>query len=515
MARQFGIINLIAIWYTKIMAKKFNPEFNNLPLGKLADIALSEAKKLKASYADFRLERLQNQLIRIKDLDLEGVNDTVEIGYGVRVIYDGSWGFAASNDLAEANVRSIVKQAVTIAQQFRSLNQEPVELADEPIYTDEYISDYSINPFEVETSDKVEYLKAINKQVFDSKKVDHVDSFLNQVLENKFFASGAGSRIKQQRIRLYANFEALKIDKTTGVFETMRSNAVPTGQGWEYIKEYDFFKDAIEIPKLLSDKLKAPSVEPGKYDLVIEPSNLFLTIHESVGHATELDRVLGYEANFAGTSFATLDKLNKLQYGSKIMHITGDRVVKNGLSTIKYDDEGVKTGQWDLIRGGVLVGYQLNRQMAKRQEFGRSNGCAYADSFNHVPLQRMSNVSLQPNSVEKSTTDLIKKVQKGIYIVGDKSWSIDMQRFNFQFTGQQFWEIVNGKVVGQLKDVAYQAKTTDFWNSMEDIGGPKTFLLAGAFNCGKGQPAQIAPVSHGAPSALFRSVNILNTANGA
>jgi TldD protein len=255
----------------------------------------------------------------------------------------------------------------------------------------------------------------------------------------------------------------------------------------------------------------APSVRAGALDLVIDPSNLYLTIHESIGHATELDRALGYEAAYAGTSFATYDQLNTLQYGSPVMNVTGDRVVEHGLSTIGYDDEGVAGQSFDLISDGVLVGYQLNRQMAAEKGLGRSNGCAFADSAGHIPMQRMPNVSLQPQVGGPSTDELISAVDDGLYVVGDKSWSIDMQRYNFQFTGQRFYRIERGKLVGQVRDVAYQATTTDFWGSMEAVGNEDTYVLGGAFNCGKGQPGQVAPVSHGCPSALFRRVNVLNT----
>jgi TldD protein len=264
-------------------------------------------------------------------------------------------------------------------------------------------------------------------------------------------------------------------------------------------------------------------VEPGTYDLVIHPSNLWLTIHESIGHATELDRALGYEANYAGTSFATPDQLGTLQYGSALMNVTGDRVEPHGLATIGYDDEGVETQRWDLIRDGVLVGYQLDRAMAAMLPHlnpgpdgaGRSNGCAYADSPGHVPVQRMANVSLQPAPDGPSTDELVAGVERGLYVVGDKSWSIDMQRFNFQFTGQRFFRIEHGRLAGQVRDAAYQATTTDFWRSMEAVGGPQTWVLGGAFNCGKAQPGQVASVSHGCPAALFRDVRILNTAEEA
>ena len=308
---------------------------------------------------------------------------------------------------------------------------------------------------------------------------------------------------------------ATRVDPGGG-FETMRTTAPPVGRGWEYLTGgYDWDTALGELPDLLVQKAKASSVEPGAYDLVIDPSNLWLTIHESIGHATELDRALGYEAAYAGTSFATLDQLGSLRYGSDVMNVTGDRTVEHGLSTIGYDDEGVATQAWDIVKDGTLVGYQLDRRMALQNAaalgVSRSNGCAYADSPQHVPVQRMANVSLQPAAGGPSTDELIGGVKRGIYVVGDKSWSIDMQRYNFQFTGQRFYEIRDGRLVGQLRDVAYQATTTEFWGSMEAVGGPQTYVLGGAFNCGKAQPGQVAAVSHGCPSALFRGVTILNT----
>jgi TldD protein len=257
--------------------------------------------------------------------------------------------------------------------------------------------------------------------------------------------------------------------------------------------------------------MKAPSVTAGRYDLVVDPTNLFLTIHESIGHATEYDRAIGYEAAYAGTSFATPDQLGTLKYGSPIMTVIGDRIAEHGLASVGFDDDGVAAQRWDLVRGGILVGYQTDRVFARRLGMERSNGCAYADSPGNIPIQRMANVSLQPDPTGGSTAELIAGVDDGIYIVGDKSWSIDMQRYNFQFTGQRFYRIRGGRLDGQLRDVAYQATTTDFWGSMDALGGPETYRLGGAFNCGKGQPGQVAPVSHGCPSARFRGVTVLNT----
>lgn len=500
--------------------RSIDKDFLALPYEKLAEAALAEAKNLGASYADFRFERLKRQNISLRDAKVENVLNDSDIGYAVRLVLDGAWGFAAGSDLNQTAVKRTVASAAALARASKPLSGEEVELAPEPAYKDTYISDYAVDPFEVELKDKLDRLSYLANLAQSHKSVNHTSFEIQQALENKFFASLEGSAITQQRVRVQGNLQAVNIDRTQGTFESMRTTAQPTGRGWEWFlgspEAYDYEGEITRLPALLEAKAAAPSIKPGKYDLVIDPTNLFLTIHESVGHATELDRALGYEANYAGTSFATIDKLDKLQYGSRLMHITGDRTAKNGLSTVGYDDEGVKAQEWDIVKDGKLVGYQLNRQMAaklgKTLGVKRSNGCAYGDSFLHAPLQRMPNVSLRPNQDKDLTTEnLIAGVDDGIYIVGDNSWSIDMQRYNFQFTGQRFFRIKNGRLAGQVKDVAYQATTTDFWNSLTALGGPSTYVLGGAFNCGKGQPSQVAPVSHGCPSALFNSVNVLNT----
>jgi TldD protein len=338
------------------------------------------------------------------------------------------------------------------------------------------------------------------------------------VTEDKHFADLTGTVATQRRVRIHPQLEALTLAPDGQGFETMRTVAPPAGRGWEYLmgEGWDFDDELARIPQYLAEKVGSASVEPGPYDLVIDPTNLWLTIHESIGHATELDRAMGFEAAYAGTSFATFDQLGALQYGSPIMHVTADRTVEHGLATVAVDDEGVAAQSFDLVTDGVLSGYQLDRSIAAATGFARSNGCAYADSPLHIPIQRMANVSLQPAPGEGPTTeDLIGGVERGLYIVGDKSWSIDMQRYNFQFTGQRFFRIEGGRLAGQVRDVAYQATTTDFWRSMEAVGGRSTYLLGGAFNCGKGQPGQVAPVSHGCPSVLVRQVNVLNALNEA
>jgi TldD protein len=368
----------------------------------------------------------------------------------------------------------------------------------------------------VPLEDKVGLLTGWTESLVRRTGVEHARASAQLVIEQKFYADLTGTATTQQRVRVDPQAEVFGSKGDTGTFDSMRTTAPPAGRGWEYLSGtgYDWDAELDLLPELLDEKLHAPSVHAGRYDLVVEPSNLWLTIHESIGHATELDRALGYEANYAGTSFATLDGLGSLRYGSELMHVTGDRTVEHGLATIGYDDEGVAGQRWDIIRDGILVGYQLDRSMAALHpelNVGRSNGCAYADSPGHVPIQRMANVSLQPAPDGPSTEELVSGVDSGILVVGDRSWSIDMQRYNFQFTGQRFYRISKGRLAGQLRDVAYQATTTDFWGSMTAVGGPQTWVLGGAFNCGKAQPGQVASVSHGCPSALFRGVNVLNT----
>jgi TldD protein len=488
--------------------------FTELPLRRLADAALSRLRELGCEHGDFRLERIQDRHLALHDARLDGAQDREDLGFGVRVVHDGSWGFASGVDLTPESAQRVAEQAVEVAKLSRPLSTQRVELADEPAYGDvTWASPYDIDPFTVSDADKVSLLADWSAGLMAHDVVAHAEASLHHVRENKFYADLAGTTTTQQRVRLQAALEILGIDKESGRFDTMRTLAAPVGRGWEWLTgpHYDWAGELDEMPDLLAEKLRAPSVQAGDYDLVIHPSNLFLTIHESVGHATELDRALGYEANYAGTSFATFDKLGSLQYGSPAMNVTGDRTAEHGLATVGYDDEGVAGQSWDIVTDGVLVGYQLDRAMARLKSLGRSNGCAFADSPSRVPIQRMANVSLQPAEGGPSTDELISRVDRGIYIVGDRSWSIDMQRYNFQFTGQRFFRIENGRLAGQLRDVAYQATTTDFWGSMEAVGGPETYVLGGAFNCGKGQPGQVAAVSHGCPTALFRGIRVLNT----
>jgi len=487
-------------------------DFLALPLAATADAAIATATSAGASYVDVRIERTRTGVLQLRDAKPETQTDDSIFGIGVRVIVDGTYGVASSPDVSIASAQQLAKTAVAMAKTSKPLATEYVELAAEPSYSNQvWSSSYQIDPFEVPDAQKIARLADLSSRLLKAEGVNHAQAYTMYVKEQKYFANSAGTSTTQQRVRMQTQIEAISVGSHG--FESIRTLAQPAGYGWEWMGNdiWHWDDEISELPELLTAKVAAPSVEPGKYDLLIHPSNLWLTIHESIGHATELDRALGYEANYAGTSFATVDKLGKLQYGTKLMNVTGDRITEHGLSTVAFDDEGVAAQSWDIVKDGVLVGYQLDRRIAAKAGQERSNGCAFADSPAHVPIQRMPNVSLQPNPTGPDLAGLISGVENGILIKGDKSWSIDMQRYNFQFTGQQFHRIKNGKIVGQVKDVAYQATTTDFWGSMIAVGGPSTYVLGGAFNCGKGQPGQVAAVSHGCPAAVFQNINVLNT----
>ena len=494
------------------MSKSIDPDFLALPLDALSEAAISAAKSAGASHVDVRIERTRSGLLALRDTDLQTQADETQFGIGVRVIVNGAWGFASSPDVSIATAQKLAGVAVSMAKTSKPLSTEEVALTPEPVYaTKQWVSAYEIDPFEITDHEKISRLTDLSATLLKASNVDHSSARSMFVKEQKHYADSYGTSTTQQRVRVQTQIEAISVGSFG--FESMRTLAQPAGYGWEWMGNsvWNWDQEISELPTLLAEKVAAPSVTPGRYDLLIHPSNLWLTIHESIGHATELDRAIGYEANYAGTSFATPDKLNNLQYGSKLMNVTGDRQTEHGLSSVGWDDEGVAAQRWDIIKDGTLVGYQLDRRIAARVGRDRSNGCAFADSPAHVPIQRMPNVSLQPQPNGPTLDEMISSVEDGIYILGDRSWSIDMQRYNFQFTGQQFHRIKDGKLAGQLKDVAYQATTTDFWNSMKQVGGPSTYVLGGAFNCGKAQPGQIAAVSHGCPAALFDKINVLNT----
>jgi TldD protein len=351
----------------------------------------------------------------------------------------------------------------------------------------------------------------INEAALAVSAVGFVNSSMSWVNDQKFYASTDGSRIEQFLIRGMPDFTVTAVDRAAGDFQTRSSLGGPQGMGYEYARDHDWVKEAKQAGEEAVMKLKAKRVSPGKYDLVLHPSHMWLTIHESVGHSTELDRALWWEANYAGTSFLTPEKTGKLQFAAKHMNFFADRMQPAGLATVGYDDEGVPGQKWYLVKDGIFVDWQTTRDLAPLIGRKKSYGCLHAQSWSDVPFPRMPNVSLEPAKEDVSLDQLVSGVDNGILIYGNGSFSIDQQRYNFQFGGQTFWEIKQGKITGMLRDVAYQSRTTDFWNSCDGLGGQGTYALGGALNDGKGEPSQSNAVSHGCPVARFRNVNVLNT----
>ncbi|MBS1682259.1 MAG: TldD/PmbA family protein [Bacteroidetes bacterium] len=496
---------------------------------RMADVALNAARSKGATYTDVRIGRYLNQFVITREDKVQNIVNTESYGMGIRVIANGSWGFAATDKLDNDNIAKTAELAVSIAKENSRLLTEPVQLAPQKGHGEvSWKAPIEKNAFEVPIKEKVDLLLSVNDAAMKAG-ADYVNSLLFMVNEQKYFASTDGSYIDQDIHRMWPVFFITTIDKATGKFETRNSLSAPVGMGYEYLNarpqdkiqgvttlyrgRYDMLEDAKAGGAQTKEKLKAKSVEAGKYDLILDPSHLWLTIHESTGHPSELDRVLGYEANFAGTSFLTLDKWKSknFNYGSKLVNIVADKTQVGSLGAVGYDDEGVKCGRWDIIKDGILVNYQAIRDQAHILGLNASQGCCYADNWSSVQFQRMPNISLQPGKEKKSVDDLIKGVEKGIYIVGDGSFSIDQQRYNFQFGGQLFYEIKNGKITGMLRDVAYQSNTQEFWNSCVGIADESDYRLGGSFFDGKGQPSQSSAVSHGSSTARFNGVNVINT----
>jgi len=498
---------------------------------KLANVALNAARNKGATYTDVRIGRYLNQFLFTREAKVQNTVNTESFGIGVRVIAKDTWGFAATNDVSPDGVAKAAEQAVAIALANSRFPTNPVKLAAQKGYGDvSWKTAIKKNAFEVPIKEKVELLTTVDKTAMDAG-ASFITSVIFAVNEQKYFASSDGTYADQDVHRIWTPFFATAVDKKTGKFKTRNGLSSAHGMGYEYLdgraedktdlgvttvygKSYDMIEDAKNAGRQVQEKLKAPSVKPGKYSMILDPSHTWLTIHESVGHPLELDRVLGYEANFAGTSFATMDKweTKKFKYGSDIVNLVADKTQVGSLGDVGYDDEGVKTKEWHLVKDGILVNYQAIRDQVHLLGEKESHGCCFADSWSNVQFQRMPNVSLQPGKEKLTPAEMIKEVDDGIYIIGAGSFSIDQQRYNFQFGGQMFYEIKNGKIAGMVEDVAYQSNTQEFWNSCTKICDDRDYRMGASFFDGKGQPPQISAVSHGSTTARFDNINVINTA---
>ncbi|NVB41305.1 TldD/PmbA family protein [Pseudenhygromyxa sp. WMMC2535] len=487
----------------------------------LAARAVDAAKAAGASYADARLVLWRRERVAVRDDHVEDVRRSSEYGLGLRVLADGAWGFAASHRLDPSKPKQIdalAQKAVAAAKLDASLRQRPVELASVAAIVGSWVAPHRVDPFSISPGDKADLLIAACKGALAVAGVDHASAFVDIQREEKLLLSSEGARIHQLLFRIMPKLSAVAVDRRRGRFASRDHEIAPMLAGWEHVEDSQLVADAGQIGEDALRKLHAAPVEPGERTVILAPSNLWLTIHESIGHSTELDRALGLEANFAGTSFLDPAQTGALELGGEHINFVADRTQPGGLATCAWDDDGVATERWKLVEGGKLVDWQTTREQAAwiRDETGDKDGhaCSYADSYASVAFQRMPNISLAPGREGYTTEDLINATDDGILISGRGSWSIDHQRYNFQFSGQFFWEIKNGRLARPLRDVAYQANTLEFWRSCDMLGGEGSYRLGGSFSDGKGEPGQSNAVSHGCPPARFR-VNIVNTGQDA
>lgn len=485
----------------------------------LAHAALDASRASGAGYADVRIGRYRRQAVATRERQVTGVSDSESYGLGVRTLVDGCWGFAATSTMTKAGAQQAALEAIAMSKAARAVRRRRVELAPTPPVTGTWITPVRKDPIEVPLEEKIALLLAANEAALKVNSVRFVSSSVQALREIKTLVTSEGTSVTQTLIRVGPAFSATAVGD--GDFQTYEEELAPRGEGWDYVESLDMPGNAERWASLAAEKLTAKSVEAGTYDLILDPTNLWLTIHESIGHPTELDRVLGEEANYAGTSFVAPPEktIGQLRYGPPIMTVQADRTQEGSLSRVAWDDEGVPADRWLIVDRGIFKDYQTTReQVARIQKLtgvARSHGCSFAESWNAVQFQRMPNISLLPGEADVSLDEIVAATARGIVIKNRGSWSIDHQRYNFQFSGQAYYEVRNGRIVGMLRDVAYQANTPVFWNAMDLIGGRSSYWMGGSFSDGKGEPAQVSSVSHGCVPARFRDVRILNTARTA
>lgn len=479
----------------------------------LAILAVDLIRQAGCEYGDIRICHDRKQNLSASDHSLNRLSDNVSSGFGVRVLLNGAWGFVASHRITPAEITRIVNLAVETAKGSRLTQQEPVKLVPVEAYQARYITPIQIDPFTVPIQEKAELLLQINEQFlsYQDKGIKKAYSFLSFAQEDKIFASTVGSFIEQTLYRSYPGMGCTAI--ANGDAQGRNYERPPLNIGYEHIDRADLLGNVERVAEEAIEKVHAPEFTgEGKTTLILKPSNLFLTIHESVGHPTELDRVYGYEANFAGTSFATTDNLHQLQYAAPWINLVADRTQPQGRSTVAYDDEGVPAQRWYVVKDGILNDYLCDRETAFRLGRDSSNGSAFADSWSSTPMVRIPNLGLEPGKLGDRHTatlsEMIADTEEGILIDGIGSYSIDQQRRNFQFGGDAFWQVKNGKITGMLKNVTYHSMTTDFWNSIDALGGESELVQCGTNMCGKGEPMQIAQMTHACVPVRVRNIQV-------
>ncbi len=490
---------------------------SDVALRQLCMFALDAARSAGAEYADARVVRVRRQEVRVRQDQVGALQDVESVGVGIRVLIGGAWGFAASNQLTRPECVQLARFAAAQAAANRKTGPRAVTLG--PIATTpdgEWESPIEIDPFSVAIGEKVELLMAANAEALRVNGARLVSSAVECTRTDTTFASTVGSLISQRAFRTYPWMTVTAVSSDGSDFQTRSSSEVPpVGLGYEHVRAANLERRAGEWAEQAVQKLSATPVEPGMYDLILIPSHLFLTIHETIGRPTELDRAMGYEAGYEGTSFLSPPEavLGTFRYGPEFMNVQADRTQRGGLATIGWDDEGVTADSWPIVRDGVFVDYQTTREQASWIEAYTGNafshGCAHAESWDQLPFQRMPNISLLPGEYDHDVEDLIAASDRAILIEGSGPYSIDQQRYNFQFSGQMCYEVRDGAVGRMLRDVAYQGNTPEFWNSLDMLGGPRSYELGGTVSDLKGQPAQVNAVSHGSPVGRFKAVQVI------
>ncbi|HET9952575.1 MAG TPA: TldD/PmbA family protein [Candidatus Eisenbacteria bacterium] len=479
----------------------------------LLRLALDTAVQRGAAYADARLVEAEREDLHVKDREVGSLDRSESTGIGVRVIVRGGWGYAATDDLTREGVSACAARAVAIGEASSSMLRQPVRLAPEPAHRAAWTSECAVDPFLVPLERKLDLLVRCSDATKSVRGVTTSEAFFSFLRRRTRFLSSEGADLDQSVTRSGGGLVALAV---SGDGVERRSYPQSEGffltRGYELIDEIPWLENAERIGEEAVALLTADPCPAGEMDVILEGSQLGLQIHESCGHPTELDRVVGMEANYAGTSFLTPEKLGTLQYGSPAVTLVADATLPHGLATFGYDDEGVEAQRWPIVESGRFAGYLTSRETAHRIGEARSRGCVRADGWHHTPMIRMVNLSLMPG--HGSLEDLLADTDRAIYMETNRSWSIDQLRYNFQFAAEIGWEIKKGKRVRMVKGPSYQGITTQFWNSCDFVCGPEAWKPWSVMNCGKGQPGQVAEMTHGAAPARFRKVRVGAAADG-
>ncbi|MGB3976294.1 MAG: TldD/PmbA family protein [bacterium] len=471
----------------------------------LLETAIERLKNAGVDYGDARIGLYRYQNLSARDDIATNLSSNRSEGIGIQALIKNGWGFSATQDLTPEGVVKTVDRAVAIAKASAVMALK-ASFAEHPAVTVRWRTPFQIDPFDISIQEKLDLLLEINRKMRDRSEIKRAISMFNFTREHKFFMNTDGSFYDQLVMRVDGMCSATAIGP--GGFESRNYILTPLNTGYEHILSVPWLQEAERISEEAVEKLRSPFCGEGCADLVLLPTHTCLVIHETIGHATELDRVMGWEADMAGTSFATIDKLGKLKYGASIFNVIADRTMTNGRSSIPLDDEGVQTGQWHLIKDGVLTGYSTTRGTAHYIGEKQSRGCAYADSWSSMPILRMSNVSIEPGKNGAPTfEELISDTKKGFLVDGMGSFSIDHQRINFQFGGDAVWRIENGKRTHMLRGFTYQSKNPEFWNSVDAICNKDEWRPEGVVNCGKGQPMQQAQLTHGSSPLRLRNIS--------